>query len=250
MRFTVELLRHPAGSSESFWQEINYKTEDEMETVERMLTRINMLSEQGLKDTSGNDVGYIFWECNCLQKKCGACAMVINGYPSLACDTRIKKFEKRGRITVEPLRKFPVVADFIVDRSILFENLKTMRVWYENAVDIPGEKARDAYESSRCMQCGLCLEVCPNFAPGDDFFGAAAFVPTSRLITTLEEKDREELAKSYVKHIYSGCGKSLACAKICPAGIRIDRLLSSSNLISVWKRGRRGLRRAKKTDEE
>ncbi|MDR2795780.1 MAG: fumarate reductase iron-sulfur subunit, partial [Spirochaetaceae bacterium] len=29
------------------------------------------------------------WECSCLQKKCGACAMLINNTPALACDTKL-----------------------------------------------------------------------------------------------------------------------------------------------------------------
>ena len=40
----------------------------------------------------------------------------------------------------------------------------------------------------------------------------------------------------YNEHIYKGCGKSLACKDICPAGIDMDKLLSKSNAVAVWKR--------------
>ena len=45
----------------------------------------------------------------------------------------------------------------------------------------------------------------------------------------------EELRKKYQKHVYGGCGKSLACRNICPAGIDIERLLVNSNAVSLWR---------------
>ena len=46
----------------------------------------------------------------------------------------------------------------------------------------------------------------------------------------------EERRKLYNKYIFEGCGKSLACRNICPAGLDIDRLLARSNAVSLWKR--------------
>ncbi len=56
-------------------------------------------------------------------RKCGACAMLINERPRLACSTFLHML-KGSTITLEPLSKFPLVRDLIVDRSNLFENLK------------------------------------------------------------------------------------------------------------------------------
>ncbi|MBQ4465152.1 MAG: 4Fe-4S dicluster domain-containing protein, partial [Oscillospiraceae bacterium] len=175
------------------------------------------------------------WECSCLQKKCGACAMVINGKPCLACDAKLGDVQKRNVIRIEPLRKFPVVCDLVVDRSILFENLKTLTVWLEEATIAKGEGASLAYEASRCLQCGCCLEICPNFAAGGRFYGMAGFAPTARLISELPPGQQRSLRKLYRKHIYEGCGKSLACRNVCPAGLDIDRLLVNSNAAAIWK---------------
>ena len=65
------------------------------------------------------------WEHSCLQKKCGACAMVINGRPALACDTRLSDC-RQDVITIEPLRKFPVIKDLLVDRSVVAEKSREM----------------------------------------------------------------------------------------------------------------------------
>ncbi len=234
MKIMINILRHLAGEDDSFWQKIEYETDEKNETVHSALARINKLAEEGICDTEGRKVDAIMWESSCLQKKCGACAMVIDGEPKLACDAFLKDYD--GTITIEPLKKFPIICDLIVDRSIMRENLQQMKIWLEDSVKIREKKIDDVYDSSRCLQCGLCLEVCPNFCPGDSFFGAAAIIPTTRLLSSIEPGKRDELRKLYRKHVYSGCGKSLACMDVCPAGIETDRLLSTSNFISMWKR--------------
>ena len=87
-----------------------YETEDPAETVANALTRINERLEAAGERP-------IRWEHSCLQKKCGACAMVINGRPGLACDARLSEYGETIRL--EPLRKFPRVEDLMVDRSVL-----------------------------------------------------------------------------------------------------------------------------------
>ncbi len=225
MQYLFEILRRESAGASGYVQEIPYETADEDATCASALTQINAVLETPVR-----------WECSCLQKKCGACAMVINGNPMLACDAKLGAVQKKGRIRLEPLRKFPVIADLIVDRSILFENLRTLSVWLETDAAAEGKKAELAYEASRCLQCGCCLEICPNFSPGDTFFGMASFVPAARLIAELPPEDQQALRRAYRTHIYEGCGKSLACRDVCPAGIPLDRLLLHTNAASVWKR--------------
>ena len=204
-----------------------YEMEDPAETVANALTRIN----EGLEATKK---GPIRWECSCLQKKCGACAMVINGRPGLACDARLSEYGETIRL--EPLKKFPRVADLIVDRSVLYENLKALGAWLSDPAAAREGTWELSYESSRCLQCGCCLEVCPNFDPDGAFAGTAAAVPIARLLSELPAESLTELSKTYRNHFYNGCGKSLACRRICPAGIDVDRVLAASNAIAVWKR--------------
>ena len=200
------------------------------------LLKIN--SQTPYRDEQGNVVAKISWEAGCLQKKCGACAMLINHRPALACDSFLKDaISKKNRvITLEPLSKFPVIKDLVTDRSVLFENLKTLRVWSEENAEIKEKDLDRAYEASLCLQCGCCLEICPNYNPEKLFFGAAGFAPQARLIAAFTKEDQSRLRKLYQKHIYSGCGKALSCIKVCPARIDLDHLLSRSNAISVWRR--------------
>ncbi|MBO5574334.1 MAG: succinate dehydrogenase [Clostridium sp.] len=232
MTVRMDVLRRGPKDTESRWQTFDYEPRNEAETVATALRRLN--AREDLRDSAGNPARPIRWEHSCLQKKCGACAMVINGRPGLACDARLMDYG--GNLRLEPLRKFPVVEDLMVDRSILQENLRQMKIWLEERPVMDERSTEDAYDAARCLQCGCCLEVCPNCIPGETFAGMAGALPAARILAELPEEERKELAAAYRSRIYEGCGKSLACRNICPAGIDIDRLLASSNAAAVWRR--------------
>ena len=218
----MDILRRESAEAEPYWRSFSYEPQDANETVATALTRLNETLEQPIR-----------WECSCLQKKCGACAMVINGVPTLACDAFLRNYQK---IRLEPLKKFPVVADLVVDRSAMRESLKTLRLWLEGEARV-SEKVNDiAYEASRCLQCGCCLEVCPNFMTDGTFAGMAGGAPMARLLTELPESQKQEASRLYREHVFEGCGKSLACRNVCPAGLDVDALLVNSNAAAVWKR--------------
>lgn len=299
MRVIFDILRRRSAQDVPYRQRILFETADDRETVATALMKINSMPD--LRDEAGNPVEEISWEAGCLQKKCGACAMLIDHRPALACDTFLKDLKcgkraserwenrklsgkkdsrnveavseafsmknshnietpletlggKRGKcmeapkeameekagkipiVTLEPLSKFPVIRDLLTDRTVLFDNLKTLKTWTEDSAEIREKDLDRAYEASRCLQCGCCLEACPNYCTGGSFYGAAGYAPEARLIGTFSKEETEELRRIYREHIYEGCGKSLACMKVCPAGIDLDRLVSRSNAVSVWRR--------------
>jgi succinate dehydrogenase / fumarate reductase iron-sulfur subunit len=116
------------------------------------------------------------------------------------------------------------------------QNLVDAQAWLEGDAALADRRWPIAYEASRCLQCGLCLEVCPNFSVQGAFGGMAAMVPLARLLSEAPESQRDELASLYREAVYGGCGKSLACRNVCPANIDIDKLLSRSNAAAVWRR--------------
>ena len=78
-----------------------------------------------------------------------------------------------GEIEIRPLRKFPVIHDLVVDRSSIHENLKEANLCigeYRPSKDV--DHAHQ-YAAAKCLKCGLCLEVCPNYGNGKTFYGAA-----------------------------------------------------------------------------
>ena len=231
--FLDVLKRQENKEAKPFWQEFEIEAEGEL-SIAAMLNELN--ARQKLTDKSGKEAEPISWECGCMVKKCGACAMRINGLPELACSTFLQSL--KGKVIVlEPLSKFPVVKDLIVDRSVVFENLKKINLWLESDAYMTEYTHEIRYQSARCLMCGCCLEVCPNFDFGKDFAGAIAPVNAYRILN--EEQDtshHEQIAEKYRKHYFEGCGKSLSCQNICPAGIPVEELMVRSNAAAVWKK--------------
>ena len=226
MKKKMKILRYDKREKQSFWQTFLYETDDEEGTFAKALNDLNQKEE--LKDIEGNLAKPIKWECSCLQAKCGACAMLIDGMPQLACDTKLNA-DTRDCIELMPLEKFPVVEDLIVDRKVMFDNLERLRVWMEDKTQISMEDIEDVSEASRCLQCGCCLEICTSFFPGSEFAGTASLVPMARVLRNLP-KDREEgMQKAYQKYIFEGCEKYNACHHVCPAGIDIARIMAHTD---------------------
>ena len=232
MEYILSILRCKRNSDIPYWQDFKYISQADNDTVISALKYIN--AQENIYDIHGNEAEKIEFQCSCLQKKCGSCALVVNGRPTLGCNAILKDY--KGVIKVEPLRKFKTVCDLVVDRSILFENLKTLRLWLEEDANIKEKRRWLTYDASECIQCGLCLEVCPNFYCGGNFFGMNSIILTTRLLTEINESERKIIAKLYDKHAYSGCAKSLACKKVCPKGIQTDKLLVNANLLAIWKK--------------
>ena len=225
MNIKLIVKRQASHDTAPYTHEYSYSGEGNI-TVADWLTEIN----QGEAKTDR-----IAWECGCLENKCGACAMRINGYPYLACSVFLKDVVKRGRILIEPLSKFPVVKDLVVDRGAMFDMLKGMRVWTEtkSESDFMQDKALQ-YKAAQCMQCGCCLEVCPNFIAGGDFAGAAGLVEAYRAIEQNDsDEHRAEMLKKYKKLFFSGCGQSLSCVKACPKKLPLDEIQARANVGSL-----------------
>lgn len=209
----VRIKRQKSPGSEPYWQSFTYDGTGHI-TVSAVLDALNYTDD--LFDTEGNPAPKIRWECSCIQAVCGGCAMVINGVPALACSTFIDEI-KGKELVLEPLSKFPVVADLVVDRSIIYENLNHARGYLESIAVTKKKDHEHLYSIAKCLKCGLCLEVCPNYHPGAAFFGAV-FANDSYMIAS-QSDNSQNITKEYKEHFGAGCSKALSCQSVCPAGI-------------------------------
>jgi succinate dehydrogenase / fumarate reductase iron-sulfur subunit len=210
----VTIKRQNSSSEPSYWQSFAYKGATHV-TVAAILDALNYTDD--LFDAEGNPAKRIRWECSCMQAVCGGCAMVINGVPALACATYADQIKGKDLI-LEPLSKFPVVADLMVDRSIIYENLTKAKAYLENRAKSSEKHHEQQYSVAKCLKCGLCLEVCPNYHPGGEFYGAV-LANESYLIASQSADKQPEIVQEYKKHFGAGCSKALSCQKVCPAGI-------------------------------
>ena len=210
----VRVLRQQFPGGNPYWETFEYDGPTD-NSVAGVLDWLNYHDD--IVDINGRRTTRIGWECSCLQGICGACAMVINGRPALACETLVRDL-KEAEIEIRPLRKFPVVHDLLVDRSSIHENLKQANVCigeYQPSGDV--DHAHQ-YAAAKCLKCGLCLEVCPNYVNGKTFFGAA-FANDCYLVASRNRTKAKEIRAIYADHFGKDCSNSLSCMEVCPMKI-------------------------------
>ena len=222
----VRILRKENRESESYQQTFVYEGDPHI-TVEHLLIRLNekILTQSKERPITG--------ECSCEQGICGACGMVINGRPALACQTYCDELlEKESLITISPLSKFPVICDLKVDRSGLYALMKQMNLWLKEKAVTDEKTYPLRYEASNCLMCGCCLEVCPNYSAGGVFSG---MMGTAAITNLTLQSSKNTFREQYKKSVFEGCSKSLACQKICPLNIPMLEMMSDMNRVSIWK---------------
>jgi succinate dehydrogenase iron-sulfur subunit len=196
----------------------------------------------------GNKTTPVTWDCNCLEEVCGACSMLINGRARQACSALVDQLSQP--ITLEPFSKFPCIRDLQVDRSSMFRNLIRAQAWVPIDGTYPlGEGPRllpkvqeESYPYSRCMTCGCCLEVCPQFMPirteedkKKNFVGAQIYGqvrlfnahPTGRAIA------RERIETMLDEGGLADCGNAQNCVKACPKEIPLTDAIAELNREAV-----------------
>lgn len=210
----IKIKRQSGPDSDAYYQSFSYNGPEHV-TVSAILDALNYTDD--LYDTDGKPAERIRWECSCMQAVCGGCAMIINGVPALACATFADEV-KGKELVLAPLSKFPVVADLIVDRSVIYENLVSVNAYLEDNAESSKRQHDHQYSVAKCLKCGLCLEVCPNYRLGGDFFGAV-LANESYLIASQSGKKKPKIVKEYKDHFGAGCSKALSCQSVCPVGI-------------------------------
>ena len=170
----------------------------------------------------------VVWDSNCMEEVCGACAMMINGEPRQACSALVDDLKQP--IVVEPLSKFHVVRDLMVDRSRMFDALGQVKAWvpvdgshdvHVHAPIISPKEQEVRYLFSRCMTCGCCMEACPQFGEDSRFIGPAPLGqvwlhnshPTGKF-----NKD-ERLHTIMQDGGITDCGNAQNCVEVCPKDI-------------------------------
>jgi succinate dehydrogenase / fumarate reductase iron-sulfur subunit len=199
----------------------------------------------------GEKVAPVVWDCVCLEEVCGSCTMLVDGRVRQSCSAMIDRIAPDGKtIVLEPMTKFPVVRDLVVDRSRMFEDLKRVRAWIEIDGSHPlgpgprqSQKDQEtAYPLSRCMTCGCCLEACPQINSASDFVGPAA-INLVRLFN-LHPSGKMQAAERLDAVMGAGgiedCGKAQNCVEVCPKEIPlVDSIASvgrdaTKRMLSGW----------------
>lgn len=234
----LKIKRQDGPDSPPRWEEFNVPYKPNMNVVSVLMEiRKNPVNAKGEKTNP------VVWECNCLEEVCGACSMLINGVPRQSCSALIDKiYEETGfgkQIVLEPLTKFPVIRDLMIDRQVMFENLKKVKAWVPVDGVFPlgrGPRFADrdqrwAYAISRCMTCGCCMEACPNVNKKSKFIGPSAIAQVRMFnVHPIGEMHKEaRLDALMAEGGIQECGNSQNCRKVCPKEIPLTTHIAAMN---------------------
>ncbi|MEM9409950.1 MAG: succinate dehydrogenase iron-sulfur subunit [Planctomycetota bacterium] len=167
-KIKVRVQRQNAPGEEPFWEnhEIDYEAD---------MNVISVLQKIAAQSTTakGEKTTPVAWSGGCLEEVCGSCTMVINGRVRQSCSALVDNLVESSsdEIVLQPMSKFPVVRDLVVDRGRLFRSLQKVKAWVP--VDTYYDMGRGpkqsrsqqeiAYPLSECMSCGCCVEACPQY---------------------------------------------------------------------------------------
>ena len=231
---TIELRvkRQDAPGAPPYWQSFRIPWKPQHNVISALMeVRTNPVT------TAGERVPAPAWDASCLEEVCGSCAMLVNGRARMGCTALVDKLDQP--ITLEPMTKFPVVRDLIVDRSRMFEALKQLSVWIpiDGSYDLgPGprlspELQQFRYALDRCITCGCCLEVCPQIhrddPPDTGFVGAAAIGQAllMNLHPTGELNKDARLDALMGPGGVASCGNAQNCVEVCPKEIPLTHAI-------------------------
>ena len=188
-------------------------------------------------NAAGKPTTPVTWDAACLEEVCGSCEMNVNGKVRMACSALVDKLE--WPITLEPMRKFPMVRDLCVDRTRMFESLKRVKAWIEldGTYNIgPGPRQSQSEQAQRyvlstCITCGSCLEACPQITQDNDFMGAAPIsqVRLFNLHPTGAMHADDRLRGLMGPGGIQDCGKAQNCVQVCPKEIPLTTSIASMN---------------------
>jgi succinate dehydrogenase / fumarate reductase, iron-sulfur subunit len=234
----VRIKRQKDADSAPYWEDFSVPYKPRMNVISLL-----MEIQHTPVTKAGKRVSPPAWEQACLEEVCGSCTMLVNGRVRQACSALIDRVAIRQgntlTLTLEPMSKFPVVRDLCVDRSRMFENLKKIQGWIpiDGTYDLgPGPRMSQkeqqlAYDFSRCMTCGCCLEACPQVSEKSAFIGPAALGqvrlfnshPTGKL------NGDERLEAISGPDGVASCGNAQNCVQVCPKEIPLTRAIAELN---------------------
>lgn len=167
---------------------------------------------------------------SCRMGVCGSCGMLLNGRPSLACNTQILDIAAKV-LTVAPLPNFDIVKDLVPDLTPLFEKHTSIHPYIvrddaEEMVNPMGEFYQHPDELihylqfTYCIKCGLCMAACPTLATDTEYLGPQSLAQSYRYSKDTRD-DGFNLRKEIVGSAHGAfrCHYAGECSNVCPKGV-------------------------------
>ena len=165
---------------------------------------------------------------NCKAGKCGSCSAEVNGKPRLMCMTRMDSLDLTKPITIEPMRRFPLIRDLVTDVSWNYEVNRRIKPFTPKPREADGtyrmqqQDIERIQEFHKCIECFLCQDVCHVMRDQGryDFAGPRFMIRIASLaMHPLDTVNRlRELKDSFG---LGYCNITKCCTEVCPESIHI-----------------------------
>ena len=163
---------------------------------------------------------------SCRGAVCGSCAMSISGSLNLACRVLLKNLPTR-RVVLEPLPRFKVIKDLVVDMDPFWEKYQRVQPWLHAQLSGAKESRMSEAERERidqyvnCILCGLCCAACPVASWEEKFTGPAALAKLYRFLAdSRESRGVETLERENGHEGMWACHTITRCIEACPKDVR------------------------------
>lgn len=144
----------------------------------------------------------------CRYKKCGLCAVEVDGRPRLACTAPLRDGQ-----AVAPLHNLPLLRDLAVDRALYLEALRRWQLHLPLSIEpVPPPEMqlpRDHVRLMDCVECLGCVATCPYYDHADESFGGPfLFIKLAQMHTHPHDKvDRRAQALAAGIERCRDCGR-------------------------------------------
>jgi len=210
----IEVLRYrPEKDQEPVWQTFDVPYTEDMSVL------------QGLQHIKDDIDGSLSFRWSCRMAICGSCGMMINGKPTLSCQTFLRDLAP-GPVRVEALAHFEIERDLVVNIDPFiktFEGLKPYIIPKEERKIEQGEYLQtpqqlEQFEQySSCINCLLCYAACPQFGLNNGFAGPAALALAHRY--NADSRDGATAERMEIISTEEGVWSCTAvgyCSEVCP----------------------------------
>jgi succinate dehydrogenase / fumarate reductase iron-sulfur subunit len=191
--------------------------------------RAGMTVLDGLHYIKENLDASLAWRYSCRMGICGSCGMLLNGRPTLACNTQILHIATTN-LTVAPLPNFAIIRDLVPDLFTMFFKHRSLkphvtRLDEAEINDPQGEFYQSPEELERylqfsyCIKCGCCMAACPTLATDARYLGPMPLAASQRYNADSRDGGRRERNESTGSaHGAFRCHYAGECSRVCPKG--------------------------------
>jgi succinate dehydrogenase / fumarate reductase iron-sulfur subunit len=170
------------------------------------------------------------WRYSCRMGVCGSCGMLLNGKPTLACNTQILDISD-GELTVGPLPNFKILRDLVPDLAPMFDKHRSLKPFVvrrdEAEMNDPAgeyyqspEELEEYLQFSFCIRCGCCMGACPTLATDLNYLGPMPLTQAYRYNGDTRDGGRgERNSLAGGAHGAFRCHYAGECSRACPKGV-------------------------------